>query len=441
MSTIAEKINTGEKLLPSLEKEQDLLSGSEAIRVIRRKGVDSFSKQGLPARKSEEYKYSPVSLLFKPELAFRAPIQSPVLKTRDIDSYRIPQLDAYQITLVNGFFSPELSALQLEDGMISVSSLSTIPAPLVPLFTKHFGNYASIHADPFTALNTAVFADVLFISIPEKKLLDKPIQILNIIHADSPVLISPRILIHVGKGASVQIIENYIYTGKSSQVVSNALTEIVVEEGSRALFYKIQDHCTDLNLISTTQVLQKTGSHFDTHTVTLSGKWIRNNLNIVPDGEHCETHLNGLFILNGAQHTDNHTLVDHRKPNCESNQLYRGILDDKSTGVFNGKIYVRPDAQKTNAYQSSKNMLLSDEASMNTKPQLEIYADDVKCSHGSSTGQIDEDALFYLRARGLSIDSARALLMLAFARDVVNTIRIDALRTEVERLIEKRLTK
>jgi Fe-S cluster assembly protein SufD len=441
MSTTAEKTTTGENLLTSLDLEQNRLEGNDFIRSLRKAGLDSFARQGLPHRKNEEYKYSPVTALFKTELKLDTSASHTLPRKQEIESVQIPGLDSYLITLINGtlseLFSPCLSATP----GFSVSNLKSGYDANAGLLEKHLGQYADVNTDAFTALNTAAFTDVLFIRIPDKCMLDKPIQILNIISADTPGLINPRILVHVGKQASVQIIEKYVSLGNSESSVNNSLTEIVVGVEAKTLFYKIQDDCAHLNLISTTQVVQAAGSHFDTHTVTLSGKWIRNNLNIVPDAEHCETHLNGLFLLNGTQHVDNHTLVDHRKPNCESNQLYRGILDEKSTGVFNGKIYVRPDAQKTNAYQSSKNMLLSDDATMNTKPQLEIYADDVKCSHGSSTGQIDEEALFYLRARGIGPDSARALLMLAFAKDVVNTIRIDALRTEVEKLIEKRLTK
>ncbi len=437
-TTIAEKITPGAVLLPELDVLQTTLAGNEQIRFIRRKALKSFRLQGLPERKNEEYKYSPVAALFRTGRSFPASTHS--LTRNDLTPFLVPGMDAFLITIIDGKLSRELSdelkgtpALQLHD----LASLEETPSAV---FQKHFGADALITADPFIALNTAAFRDVVFIQVPNNARIEKPIHILNIVTAEGAELVNPRILIQVGRNSAIQVIENFIAIGKAEQTLCNALTEIRVGSGSTMLFYKIQDHCKNLSLISTTQVYQDEQSHFDTHTVSLSGNWIRNNLTIVADAEQCETHLNGLFILNNHQHVDNHTLVDHRKPNCESNQLYRGILDDKSTGVFNGKIYVRPDAQKTNAYQSSKNMLLSDDAGMNTKPQLEIYADDVKCSHGSSTGQLDEDALFYLRARGIGADSARALLMFAFTRDVINTIRIEALRTQVEELIEKRLT-
>ncbi len=434
MTNIAEKISPGDKLIAELELNQDSLTGSDVIRSTRRNALKSFSKQGLPARKSEEYKYSPVNRLFQKELSFVT--ASPVSDEKE-NSFALAGLDASVIRILNGVVHIPVSGF--DSATCAAWSLKSLPKEELSFFENHFAHYALPDTDPFIALNTAAFQDVLIIKIADGAALAKPILIQNITDSTHASFTQPRIFIHVGKNASVEIIEQFASTKKEYATVCNAVSEIVVESGAKALFYKLQNDCAGLQLISTTQVYQHHDSHFDTHTVTFSGSWTRNNLNIVPDGEHCETHLNGLFILNEEQHTDNHTLVDHRKPNCESNQLYRGILKNKSTGVFNGKIYVRPDAQKTNAYQSSKNMLLSDDASMYTKPQLEIYADDVKCSHGSSTGQIDEEALFYLRARGISADSARILLMQAFAKDVVNTIRIEPLRKEIELLIEKRL--
>ena len=216
------------------------------------------------------------------------------------------------------------------------------------------------------------------------------------------------------------------------------MTEIIINHNAIVEHYKIQDENNLGYLLDTTQVVQKKQSLFSTHTFTLSGSLVRNNLNIVLDEEGIESHLNGLYLTNGNQAVDNHTIVDHRAPHCNSNELYKGIIEGKSTATFNGKIFVRKDAQKTNAFQSNKNILLSDDATVNTKPQLEIYADDVKCSHGTSTGKLDADKIFYLRARGLSEVSAKKLLMYAFASEVVDTIKISSLREYVEEKISKR---
>jgi Fe-S cluster assembly protein SufD len=440
MMNTVEKVSLSDTLTSSIAATNSQSCGVESIDSLRRSALKCFAEQGLPHRKNEEYKYSPVAHLFNSEKHIGAEsAQTPYTKERMKD-LGIPHLDAYSLVLVNGVFMPAISTLPATGIQFQVGNMISIGQNQPALFNTHFAQYADMKADPFIALNTAALKDILFVQIPDNTVLKKPIQIINISDSSLPALISPRILIHVGKNSAAEVIELFNCPANTEQLVCNTLTEVVVEEGAKVLLYKMQNNCSGLNLISTTQVFQHTNSHFDTHTLSLGGSWIRNNLNIVLGGEKCETHLNGLFILTHTEHVDNHTMVDHAMPHCESNQLYRGILDEKSVGVFNGKIFVRPDAQKTNAYQSSKNMLLSDDASINTKPQLEIYADDVKCSHGSSTGQINEDALFYLRARGLSLDSAKTLLMIAFAQDVVNTIRIDALRDYAGKLIEKRLT-
>jgi Fe-S cluster assembly protein SufD len=277
----------------------------------------------------------------------------------------------------------------------------------------------------------------LFIYIAQKVSLKKPIQINNICSSSKYQIFNTHHVIIANSFSNSSIIETYSSIDNSKEYILNSLAEVIVYENASINYYKLQNEDQIASQINTTQVNQFQNSHFDTNTVTLGGKWLRNNLNIVLKGSNSESHLNGLQILKKNQHVDNHTLVDHQMPHCESNQLYKGILNDKSNGVFNGKIFVRKDAQKTNAYQSSKNMLLSDDATMNTKPQLEIYADDVKCSHGSSTGQIDPSALFYLRARGLSPESAKSLLMYAFAVDVIQTIKVESYKNYLEGLIEK----
>ncbi len=216
------------------------------------------------------------------------------------------------------------------------------------------------------------------------------------------------------------------------------MTEVFVGAHAHVDRYEIQDESARTSIVNKVRAYQQTGSVFRNSTFTFSGEVIRNNVEILPDAEHCETHLYGLFLGDGVMHVDNHTLVDHARPNCFSNELYKGILDDKATGVFNGKVLVRLDAQQTNAYQSNKSILLTDTARMYSKPELEIYADDVKCSHGATTGQLDEDALFYLRSRGLTEKRARAILLTAFARDVLNNVVIEPLRVYLDTLVTAR---
>ncbi len=431
----AEKISPTEKLVSDFEAVKKTLPGNSFVQSIRLKAIESFSALGIPARKNEEYKYSNVQKLFQENFT-----QSAIYNSQfAIEKYLIPTLDAHIVVLVNGFFSEELSSLNNLDKSVVVSSLQKAFEKHPELIEKHFSTCADINSDAFIALNTAYAADGVFISVPDNAVVEKPIHIINLIIAKESTLFFPRNLFVVGKSAQVQLVETFETHDLPVKAITTSVTEIAIDENAKVQYYRLQNDCENGQQINTVSASQQRNSHFDTNTVTLSGGWVRNNLNIALNGENCESHLNGLFITSETQHVDNHTLVDHRKPHCESNQTYKGILDGKSTGIFNGKIFVQRDAQKTNAYQSSKNILLSDDATINAKPQLEIYADDVKCSHGSSTGKIDEDALFYLRARGLGIESARKLLLHAFVNDVMQTIRINALRDYLEALIHKKL--
>jgi len=306
-----------------------------------------------------------------------------------------------------------------------------------PVFEKHYAQYADVKADPFIALNTAMTKDGVFIHVTKNVIIEKPIHIIHISTASENTIIHPRNLIIVDENSQAKIIESFETVDATAKIFSNALTEIVVDKHAIVDHYKIQDENEVGYLINTTQVIQQKQSVFSTHTFTLSGSLVRNNLTLVLDDEHIESHLNGLYLTTGNQVVDNHTVVDHRKPNCNSNELYKGIIEGKSTATFNGKIFVRKDAQKTNAFQSNKNILLSQAGTINTKPQLEIYADDVKCSHGSTIGKLDEEKIFYLRARGIGVINAKKLLMHAFASEVVNTIKIEALREYVEEKISK----
>jgi Fe-S cluster assembly protein SufD len=249
----------------------------------------------------------------------------------------------------------------------------------------------------------------------------------------------PRILINATSGSSIQVIETYIHIG-SGESLTNQVTEICTGKDAVLNYIKLQNEGAQANHTGTTHIRQLEKSLTNAVTITLSGKLVRNNLNMVMEAEHGECHLYGLYLLNGETIADNHTIVDNAMPHCYSNELYKGIMDDKSTGVFNGKIFVRKDAQKTNAYQSNKNILLGANASANTKPQLEIFADDVKCSHGCTIGKLDEDALFYLRARGISEKNAQALLLHAFAIDILDQIKIEPIKAYVDQLISERLS-
>ncbi|MBI2270339.1 MAG: Fe-S cluster assembly protein SufD [Bacteroidetes bacterium] len=440
MNTTAEKIKAEDKLAVAFEKQRPQLPGNAALQDIRQKAINAFLDRGIPNRKSEEYKYSNPEKLFKADYLILTAARNTTLTADSVKQFEIGGISDNHIVLLNGFYSKQLSSVtKLPKGVI-VTDLAGAFLNHPDLIEDHFSKYADVNTDSFIALNTSFASDGLFIYVPDKVVMEHPLHIINIVFVKEAALIQPRNLFIVGKNAEVKIVESFNTHQLNVKTTVNAVTEVNVAENAKVQYYKLQNNCENIYLVNTTQVHQQARSHFDTNTVTLNGEWVRNNLNIVADAENCETHLNGLFITRDNQHVDNHTLVDHQKPNCESIQLYKGILDNKSTGVFNGKIYVRRDAQKINAYQSSKNILLSDDATINTKPQLEIYANDVKCSHGSSTGHLNEDALFYLRSRGLGTESARRMLLYAFAADAINTIRIEPLRVYVDALIEKRLS-
>ncbi len=423
MNTI-EKISVTDNIIKLIQSSPYPLWGEPE----RGLALSSFCKQGIPNRKHEEYKYTNIDLILKDEFVLNA---AKLVVDKQIKSSKI-LTNSFVAVVVNGIFSPELSELQNLPKGLTINSLADAAKTQAAIFNLHFGKYADINSDTFIALNTATAKDGVFIHVAKGAIIEKPIHILHIASANVNTIIHPRNLIVVDENAQAKIIESFETIDSTAKIFSNALTEITVAKNTVVEHYKIQDENEAGFLMNTLQINQQDNSVFTTNTITLSGSLVRNNLNIVLDGEHIESNLNGLYLTRDHQLVDNHTLVDHRKPNCNSNELYKGIIDEKSTATFNGKIFVRKDAQKTNAFQSNKNILLSDDGSINTKPQLEIYADDVKCSHGTSTGKLDADKIFYLRARGISELSAKKLLMHAFASEVIDTIKIDELRDYVE---------
>ncbi len=420
-------------------------SEPEWLKEKRKEAFDKFCNSGIPGRKNEEYKYTDVKKVFAGK--FTSLHNEAHTLSLNLDKLFIEK-DSVKLIFVNGWLHKDstLSAA-LPKGVI-VGNLATDG------LLKHselLKKYWNISGDPLAQLNTALWTDGAFIYVPDNTDLKTTIEIVHISTGKQHILSSPRNLIVAGENASVSIVESSISHELSAAVIVNTHTDVFAGASSKVQFYRLQAVSPLswrrgvggeglVSQITSINVLQEKNSHFDTNTITLGSEWTRNNLDIALNGEHCESHLNGLFITNGDDHIDNHTAVHHNKPHCESNQLYKGILDGKSTGIFNGKIFVERDAQKTNAYQSSKNILMSDDATINTKPQLEIYADDVKCSHGSTTGQLNEEALFYLRSRGLGVDSAKTLLLYAFANGVLNTIRIESLKKYLEELINESLT-
>jgi Fe-S cluster assembly protein SufD len=414
------------------------LNGSSETEYGRKRlsGAELFRTLGLPTPKQEDWKYSNLKGLSKNKYNFRA--QSD-FSAQDLSHLPFSSLSGVSLCFVNGQFNSQLSNFGENLGQVSVLTLADAEKQLGSLLDEHFAKYADVHTDGSIAANTALSHQGVVVFVPDHCVVESPIIIHSIIDTRTQAVgVMSRQLFVVGKNAEAKFVEVSTSLGELSGF-TNLVSEVVVGQDARVDYYKIQDENDASFHIATTQVCQHQQSYFYAATVTLNGGFVRNNLNVVLDGQHIETHMYGLYIPNASQHVDNHTLVDHRKPNCESNELYKGVLMDKATGVFNGKIFVREDAQKTNAYQNCRNVITSADATMNTKPQLEIWADDVKCSHGTTTGQLNDEAIFYMQSRGIPKAEAIKLQLIAFAEDVVSKIKIDEIREKLEVLIAAKL--
>lgn len=414
----------------------------DPLAVIRLEGFDTFNKTGLPSLRDEEWKYTGISGLFDKEYSQFDEQGVPEINRTDVDAMRLPgYAEASELVFVNGVYSPELSVIRSSEEYLTILPLEEAArGTYSELVEEHLGKSNRYITDGIHALNTSFIYGGIFMRVPKSGDHAHPVYLYHISDVRSQHTLSqPRSLIIVEEGAALQLLETYQSLGTMDSF-SNQVMEIVVNAGARLEYYKIQNESPNCNQVSTTHIRQIGRSLVQALTVTLNGGMIRNNLNIVLEAPGNEAHLYGLYLLKGRTHADNHTLVDNRQPDCFSNELYKGIVDDNATAVFNGKILVEARAQKTNAYQSNKNILLSDKASINTKPQLEIFADDVKCSHGCTVGSLDQNAMFYLRARGIPEAEARRMLLQAFAADILDHIRPEPLRKYVKQLISEHLS-
>lgn len=426
-----------EKYLSEFRKAEDNMNGeaSSEFHQFRKNAIKKFDELGFPALKNEDWKYTNISPLFNYE--FETGTDSNINK-QDVDKYLIKGLDENIIVFVNGVYSEKHSSIIKQQKGIVIESLRNVIKNNPGLIIDHIGKYAEID-NGFTALNTAFAGEGTVIFIPDNAEVNGHIHLLNITgEKEKNILSQPRHIIITGKNSKVKVIESYHSTGSEANLV-NAVSEVVVGEGSAVDIYRLQQENENSFQINRTQAIQSANSTFTHYSVTLGGGLVRNDTNIKLDAENCTGNLYGLYLTEGSQHVDNHTLIDHAKPHCQSNEMYKGVLNDRSKGVFNGKVFVREDAQKTNAYQSNKAILLSDTATIDTKPQLEIFADDVKCSHGAAIGQLDDEAVFYLRSRGIDEELARTVLIRAFANDIFETIENDAFHEHLNHLVFEKL--
>jgi Fe-S cluster assembly protein SufD len=436
METARENIRWYQTSFEQLEKQ---LNGerSAEVHALRRAAIQMLPEIGFPTPKQEEWRFTNVSPIAKTEFQLALEYVAPHLSLADIKPYVLD--DAIRLVFIDGWYSPEFSDTRLLPGGVAARNLAEELKNNPATADRFLNRYVKPGENAFTALNAAFVRDGAFVSVPARTVLEVPVQVLHIsTDRESALASHPRNIIVVGEGSRASLIETYYSAGRNNGL-TNAVTEIEIRAGAIVEYNKLQAESDNAYHINTTAVHQAAGSVFTSNTFVLGGAIVRNNLTSVLGGEGCECTLNGLSLGAGKQLIDNHTVIDHSVPHCNSHELYKAILDGASRGVFNGKIFVRKDAQKTDSKQTNKTLLLSDGATINAKPQLEIFADDVKCTHGATVGQLDEEQVFYLRSRGIDEKQARDILTLAFAGDIVGRIELKQLRSQWETLIRSRL--
>ncbi|AJA68367.1 Fe-S cluster assembly protein SufD [Myroides odoratimimus] len=417
--------------------EQGLKGEHEGLHDIRLEALKTFEDKGFPTKKVEAWKYTSLNSILKNEFRVLQKEET-AIEYKDVKKYFLSDSDTYKLVFINGVFSSHLSSTT-HDGLDVCLMSSALTKPKYKMVIDAFYNNTADKTDSMTALNTAFATEGAFINIPKSKVVAKPIEIIYFSTvADKALLVQPRNLVVVGENAHVQIVERH-QNLTNSTVLTNAVTEIVAHKRAIVDFYKLQNDNEEATLVDNTYITQKQESRVSVHTFSFGGKLIRNNLNFYQDGERIDSTLKGVTLISDKQHVDHYTLVSHNQPNCESHQNYKGIYDGNSTGVFNGKIYVDKIAQKTDGFQQSNNILLSEKANIYAKPQLEIFADDVKCSHGCTIGQLNEDAMFYMRQRGIPKKEAKALLMYAFTDEVMESVKVPELKSKVAKVIAGKL--
>jgi Fe-S cluster assembly protein SufD len=428
--------NLKEKILSSFlafENEKDIDS---YVHSIRSKAIKKFESEGFPTKKLESWKYTSLKRTLKYDYKL-FPSQKDIIDFKDIQDYLINDIESYKIVFVNGKYYSNLSETTHEGMDICILSSALTQSKYDLIIENYFDKISK--KDGITSLNTAFSHEGAYIHIPKNIQVDKPIQILHFSTGENESLMfQPRNLIVVDENSQVEIIERY-QSITNNNVLVNSVSEIYVNKKSNVKHYKIQNDKKSSSLIDNTFVSQEHSSSYNLHTFSFGGDLTRNNLNIFQNDQRIESTINGITIIDDKQHVDHNTLIHHKEPNCTSHQDYKGIYGGQSVGVFNGRVLVEKEAQKTNAFQANNNVLISDKASINTKPQLEIFADDVRCSHGCTIGQLDNNALFYLRSRGIPEKEATALMMFGFANKVLTSVQNQEIKSMINKIIASKL--
>ena len=426
-----------EKLISSYLAFEEDLDLTDSVHDTRAQALKIFEEKGFPSKKDELWKYTSLDALIHKDYSL-FPKSEASIELKDVKKYFLYDTDTYKVIFIDGVYNPFLSNTTHDGLDVCLMSAALSKPKYRDIINSYFNKIAPLD-ESLTALNTSYAKEGAFIYIPKKTVAEKPIEIIHFSSGEQDSLwLQPRNLIVIDKNSQVQIIERH-QSLKQHSVVTNSVTEIYVHEEAFVDYYKLQNDLTSASLIDNTYIQQEKNSHASVHTFSLGGKLIRNNLRYFHKGEYILSTLKGVTILEGKQHVDHSTMVHHSQPNCESHQDYKGIFSERSQGVFNGQILVDKIAQKTNAFQQNNNVLLDDKATVNSKPQLEIFADDVKCSHGCTIGQMDEEALFYLRSRGIPKKEAKALMTYAFANNVLESVQLPSLKKRINGQIARKL--
>jgi Fe-S cluster assembly protein SufD len=434
MTPVAEKLQPWMAAL-----EQRPQDGPRWLQDLRARAATTFADLGFPTTRDEEWRFTSVAAIAGAEFQ---PADAAGVTDADLDGYVYADAP-HRIVILNGRFSPELSRVGSLPQGARAGSLAAAVTEHPEAVQRYLGQLAHFNTRGFSALNTALAVDGAYVYIPDGAILEEPLQLLFVTTAapaGAPLMTSARTLIVAGDRSQSRIVETYVGP-RGSVYFTNAVTEVALGESAVMDHYKVQEESQEAFHIASMHVHAVRASTFSSHSFSLGGKLVRNDVDAHLDGEGAEATLNGLYLADGERHVDNHTAIDHAKPHCPSHEIYKGILGGKARAVFNGKILVRQDAQKTDAKQTNRALLLTDDASINTKPQLEIFADDVKCTHGAAIGQLDEDAIFYLRARGLTFFEARDMLIHAFAGEILDRVQIEPLRLVLEAELYAQLAK
>lgn len=405
------------------------------LELVRSSALDRFEQLGFPSVKEEDWKYTNLASLAKEEFV---PVTSGYGEVREVDRLAYPETAETNLVVVDGFLREDLSSKTGLGDVVAVDLLSAVEdARYNKLVRKYLARNAGYHNNGLTALNTAFLQSGVFLWIPKNVKLDGPLQITFVAKAPNRANF-PRLLVVAEENSSATLIESFV-SSDGITYFTNAIAEIVLKDGAQLEHYRLQRESNNAYHVSTTSAELGRASRYDTTSINLGAQLARHDISVVMDHEGAETSVDGLYMAGSNQHTDTHSVIDHKQPHCTSHQLYKGILDGNGRAVFNGKIFVREGAQKTDAQQTNKNLLLSEKARVDTKPQLEIYADDVKCAHGAAVGQIDQEALFYLETRGISPELGRSLLTYGFAEEVIGKIKIESIRTQLDEIVLRQL--